>query len=216
MFYISYSFEIAALITGLILYFKLRPVIFRLLVILLIITVLNEGLSFFKFYKNAGVDKSYFYNFFFVVELITFFLIYKLNYKYKRHQEILTFIFLFSVFFAFLFFMVKGVGVFNPFFINAISLGLIGFGFFYYYTLYNSEEITTIKTNPLFWLSTGIIIVNFIHLLFVNATFVESFRNNPTSKEVFRIINTAGNIFYYSCIITCFICSSRFHKPDGT
>jgi hypothetical protein len=216
MFYLNFISEILALATGLFLFKKIAPVALRLLVLILIFTVINEGFAYFKVYNKAGINKSYFYNVFFVVELISFFLIYYLTYQSRKYKRFIVAIFIFSTTVALYFLLTKGAGGFNPFFLNAVCFCLLVFGFAYFYFIYNSPEVNNISRDPLFWFSTGIIVANFIHLLFVNATFIESFKNNPGSKQVFQTINTVGNLFYYGCIITSFICSSRYRRQVGT
>lgn len=81
---------------------------------------------------------------------------------------------------------------------------MIGFGFIYYQNVFKLKQVYFFRKDPLFWLSTGVIFVNFLHLLFVNAVFIESFRNNQSSGDVFKVLNTIGNIFllwmYYNDI----------------
>lgn len=215
MFYISFISEILALVTGLILFKQVKPVALRLLIPILIFTVINEGLAYFKVYSKEGINKSYIYNCFFLAEVIIFFLIFYLSFHKSKYKTAALLIFGLSIVAAIFFLSTKGAGKFNPYFLNVVCFCLLGFGVCYYSFIYYSPEAYNIRKDPLFWFSTGIIIVNFIHLLFVNATFIESFRNNASSKQVFQTLNTIGNVFYYGCIITSFLCSSKYHRPAG-
>ena len=204
MFYISYFFEFFAFAIGLYYFWKIRPVVYRYVILVLFITIVNEALAYFKVYDNAGVNKSYFYNSFFLIELIIFYLIFYFFYKqynYKKYMHISSILFIISTGTAIFFLISKGVGKFNPFFLNTTCFCLICLGFLYYHFIYKANKVVILKKNSLFWFSTGLIIVNFIHLLFVNATFIESFRNNPNSKEIFSILNTIGNAFIIAVLL---------------
>ena len=193
MFYISYIFEFLAFSTGLYFYRKIQPVVYRYSIIILLLTVINEALAHFKVYDRAGINKSYLYNSFFLIELVVFFLIYYFFYRQNFHYKYMAIgivIFILSISVAIFFLMLNGARKFNPFFLNATSFCLIALGFLYYIFIYKANTVIELKKNPLFWFSTGLIIANFIHLLFINATFIESFRTNPNSKEVFSILNT--------------------------
>lgn len=217
MFYISYIAEILALAAGLLFYFKMKPAVLRLLVSLLLITVLNEGLTYFKVYANAGLNKTHFYIGFFFLEMICFFLVFYKWFKEEQTYRMLTRgIFGISLLLAVLSITIKGGNKLNPFFLNAVCLCMIGFGILYYRFIFQRRQVYYFRKDPMFWLSTGMIFVNFIHLLFVNAVFIESFRRNPSSADVFQVLNAIGNVFYYGCIIMAFICSSRFHRQAGT
>ncbi len=219
MFYISYIFEFLAFATGLVFLKKIRPVAYRLVIVVLFATVINEGLAYFKVYNRIGINKSYFYNSFFIGEMILFFLVFYFFYKKnssKKNLLIASILFTICIALSVFFLFQNGIGRFNPFFLNPICICLIGFGFLYYNYIYNIKKVINLKTDAIFWFSTGLIIVNFIHLLFVNAVFIDSFRNNPNSKEIFSTLNTIGNIFYYSCFIISFICSSPSRRPAGT
>lgn len=217
MFYVSYISEILALAAGLFFYYKIKPAFLRLIVPLLFFTVINEGLAHYKIYANAGLYKTHFYIVFFFLEMICFYLIYHNWFKEEGDSRKLTkFIFGITILLAVVSIIIWGVNKLNPFFLNAVCLCMIGFGILYYRFVFQRKLVYFFTKDPMFWLSTGVIFVNFIHLLFVNAVFIDSFRKDPSSEYVFQVLNTIGNIFYYGCIIITFLCSSRFHKQVGT
>lgn len=217
MFYISYIAEILALAAGLLFYFKMKPAVLRLLVPLLFVTVLNEGFAYFKVYANSGLNKTHFYIGFFFLEMICFYFIFYKWFKEEKVSRMLTRgIFIISMILAIVSIAVKGGNKLNPFFLNAVCLCMIGFGILYYRFVFQKKQVYFFRKDPMFWLATGMIFVNFIHLMFVNAVFIESFRKNPASADVFKVLNAIGNIFYYGCIIIAFICSSRFPRRVGT
>lgn len=217
MFYVSYFSEAFALAAGLFLYYKIKPAVLRLIVPLLLFTVINEGLAYYKVYANAGLNKTHFYIVFFFLEMICFYFVYYGWFKEEVDSRKLTkIIFVITILLAVVSIIIWGGNKLNPFFLNSVCLCMIGFGFIYYQNVFKLKQVYFFRKDPLFWLSTGVIFVNFLHLLFVNAVFIESFRNNQSSGDVFKVLNTIGNIFYYGCIIMTFICSSKYPRPAGT
>lgn len=215
VFYINYIAEFAAFATGISLYSKLSPVSYRLLVFVLFLTVVNEGCSYFGFYYSIGVNKGYFYNGFFLTELIAFFFIFRTIYFEDRYKRAAQWIILPAVPTAIFFLFRSGLHSFSPMFINVISIALIAFGLLYVHSVYKLERVHRLRSDPAFWLSLGVVLVNFFLLLFANATYVDAFRTDPTSAFVFRLLNTIGNIFYYGCLILCFVCSYSLHRRAG-
>lgn len=217
MFQISFFSEILALAFGLSYYFKLKPVVLRLLVPLLLITVLNEGFAFFRVYSSAGLNKNHFYIGFFLLEMMIFFYVFRSWFKEdKKSKKLADLIFLISVVLSVFTLFMWGYNKLNPFFLNVVCLCMIGFGFLYYRFVFRINKVYFFRKDPMFWLSSGVVFVNFLHFLFVNAVFIDSFRNNRSSAEVFQVLNTIGNLFYYGCIIIAFICSSRYPRQVGT
>lgn len=217
MFYTTYVFEILALLTGLIFYNKIRPVAYRLIVPILLLTVLNEGLAHFKTYEQWKLPKGLFYNIFFIIQIIVFSFIYYATYIEQRYKSIIVGIGFVSLITGIIFLVIHGVYGFNPYFLDAIAAGLILIAScLYYYNIQRKEKVYHLKNDPLFWFSTALIIGNFFLLLFVNAVFIESFRSDPSSREVFATLNTIGNVLYYSFIIMSILCSSLSPRLAGT
>ena len=217
MFYINFTLEILALAAGLVLLDKIKPAMLRILIPLLLITVINEGLAFYKIYAGAGLNKTHFYIGFFILEMLVFFFVY---YKWfeedKISKRLTVIVFHIAVLLSCFTLYMWGYNKLNPFFLNVVCLCMIAYGCIYYRFVFRTTKVYYFRKDPMFWLSTGVVFVNFLHLLFVNAVFIDSFRNNPTSAEVFQLLNTIGNIFYYGCIIIAFICSSRYPRQVGT
>jgi len=217
MFYISYVTEILALATGFILIYKIKPVVLQMLIPLLVITVVNEGFAYYKVYANAGLNKTHFYIGFFLLQMLVFYIVYKGWFREdKKSKKLTDLIFLSSILLSVFTLFMWGYNKLNPFFLNVVCLCMIGFGFLYYRFVFRINQVYFFRKDPLFWLSTGVVFVNFLHFLFVNAVFIDSFRNNRSSAEVFQVLNTIGNLFYYGCIIIAFICSSRYPRQVGT
>lgn len=215
LFYINYIIEFAAFATGISLYSRLSPVSYRLLVLVLFLTVVNEGCSYFGIYHSIGVNKGYFYNGFFLVELIALFFVFKTIYFEDKYRQIAQWIILLAVPVAIFFLLRSGLHSFSPMFINVISTALITFGLLYVHSVYKLERVHRLRLDAGFWLSVGVVLVNFFLLLFANATYVDAFRTDPTSAFVFRLLNTTGNILYYGCLIICFVCSYSLHRRAG-
>lgn len=214
-FLINYFFELAAFITGLVLYQKLQPGIFKLLVLLLLLTVVNEGLSYLGFYSQIQVKKTFVYALFFMTECIIFWQIFKVtqknNWRFFYHS-IFAITIILQVFFLFRF----GYQRMNSPFLNVVCCYAIFLGAGYYYQLYAAEKYVEITKDPFFWLATGIIIVNFVHLFYVNAILLETFRNDPGRIRIFKNLNTIGNVIYYPLLIKALICSSKLPKQAIT
>lgn len=216
MFYTTYVFEILALLTGLIFYKKIRPVAYRLIVPILLLTVLNEGFAHFKMYEQWKLPKLLFYNIFFIIQVIIFSVIYYATYAERRYKNIVGGIGVIAIVTGIIFLVIHGYSRFNPYFLDAIAAGLILIACVYLYYLQAKGKINHLKKNSLFWFSSALIIGNFFLLLFVNAVFIDSFRTDPNSRKVFATLNTIGNVLYYSFIIISILCSSLSIRRAGT
>jgi hypothetical protein len=216
MFYISFFLEVLALLIGLVLWRRLKPPALRLIIVLLFITVVNEGLTFYEVFRRFGINKHIFYNCFFLLEIILFCLLFIRVYKKGRHRQVVKLTMVLALILCSIFTGIFGFTFFNRYFLIVVGGSLIFLGLIHYHFIYVSTVIMSIFRDPIFWLSSGLIMVNFIYLLFVAATFIPSFRSDLASREVFQSLNSLANVFYYGCIITAFICSSKFPMRVGT
>ena len=212
MFYISFGFESLAFFAGLLLFNKLYPKSLRWLVFLLLITVINEGFSFWGIYNFLRIKNTFTFVVFFILQSLVYWLVFRSVFREWRYRILLNSLILFFIFLEIISVVFVGIEKFNPLFIDAACLHIVSIAFLYYQFYYRSNAKINFQKNPFFWLSTGMIFVNFIELFFVNATFVPSFSNSISSVLVFKSINTFGNIVYYSLIIYAFICSSRLQQ----
>lgn len=212
MFYISYGFESLALLVGLSLITKLRPQSLQLLCFLLFITVINEGFSFWGLYETWKIKNTITFTAFFFLQSGVYWYIFYFAFKEKSYRTILNISSVFFLLLELVAMIVIGIEKFNPLFIDAACLHVIFIAILYYRFYYKVSLNTSFMKDPLFWLATGMIFVNFIELFFVNATFVPSFAKSHSSVLVFKSINTFGNIVYYSLIIFAFLCSSRLRQ----
>jgi hypothetical protein len=200
------------LLAGLLLFNKLQPPVLQLLVFLLLATVINEGFSFFGFYKDWKINKAYMYIAFFILQSLVFWALFYQPLAKVKHRQILNYCSSIIIALQVVALVKYGAGKFNPWFLNLTCLHMIFIGSLYFNFIYSGPKITDAFKGPFFWLSAGIIFVNFIHLFFVNATLIKAFSDNPSSALVFKYLNTFGNVVYYSLIIYAFICSSKSQK----
>lgn len=213
MFEITFGFEIAALLTGFVFFKKINPVVYRLLVLVLFLTVVNEGFSKYAVYKTYRLDKRVFFNIFFLIQFVCISFIYAvLSGFQKQLLFILTAVTLTALFVLFQ----SGLTIISPDFITVISTGIILSGFYYLYFLYAQTGISSLKTNAVLFFTIGSIIVQFLLLLYINAKRIDSFKNDENWLSIFRVFNTLGNIIYYSLIIYSFICTSIYRRQVGT
>jgi hypothetical protein len=214
-FLINYSLELAAFLTGLVLYRKLQPGVFKLLVFLLFITVVNEGFSYRGVYAQIHVKKTLVYAIFFILECTIFWLMFRGN-KSKQNQLLYNIIFLLAITLKLFFLSRYGYQRMNSPFLIVVCCYVIFLGINYYYKLYSGEKYFDIKKDPFFWLATGVIIVNCIHLFYVTAIMLKTFGNDPDRVFIFKNLNTIGNIIYYPLLIKALICSSKLQKRATT
>lgn len=216
MFYLTYVFEISALLTGLVFFSRIKPVIYRLIVPVLLLTVINEGFAHYGVYKSWHQPKILFYTIFFILQIIVYAVIYYLNYNSSKYRNIIAIVSVTSIITGIIFLRIYGIFSFNPYFIDAIALGLVMMASLYLYSLQANDRVYYPAKDSLFWFSIALIIANFFLLLFVNAVFVESFKSDKSSQEIFSTLNSIGNVFYYSCIIISMLCSSQSLRRVGT
>lgn len=216
MFYLTYVFEILAVLTGLIFFSKIKPVTYRLIVPVLLLTVFNEGFAHYGLYRSWGLPKLFFYSIFFLIQIISYSAIYYQNIRTGKLKNTVVLICIISVVSAIVFLRLYGLFNFNPYFIDIIALGLVLMASLYLYSLQQNDKVYYPGRDPLFWFSVALIIVNFFLLLFVNAVFVDAFKNDKNSQEIFSTLNSIGNVFYYGCIIISILCSTRLLRPVGT
>lgn len=214
-FLINYSLELAAFLTGLVLYRKLQPGIFKLLVFLLFITVVNEGLSYRGFYAQIHVKKTLIYAIFFIVECIAFWIMFR-GKRTKQSQWLYDIVFAVAIALQVFFLFYYGYQRMNSPFLIVVCGYVIFLGLNYYYRLYSSEKYFDIKKDPFFWLATGMIIVNCIHLFYVTAIMLKTFGNDPSRIFIFKNLNTIGNVIYYPLLIKALVCSSKLQKQAIT
>jgi hypothetical protein len=220
MFEVNFGLEILAMLTGLIFFRKIKPVIYRLLVPFLFISVLNEGLTQYGFYARMNWDKKVVFNFYFLLEFIVIGIIYLVVlYRHKARKQLFIF-FILALIVQVVFLVAGGLSPLNPDHVSVGCAALIIFDFYYLHSIYTSEKLLNLRSNPLFWFSIGLIISQFLLLFFINAIRIDSFRKDSSSMTIFQALNTLANFIYYLCICYSFLCTFLYSRSslrrDGT
>lgn len=216
MFYLNLFLEFFALGTGLLLFNTLQPHSYRWFVFLLLVTVTNEAFAYWGVYESVQISKNYFYSGFFFLQSVILWRLFLDAFEKNTYKNLLNLLSIFYILCMLTSLIIGGAQKLNPGFKNFVCLHVISIGLLYYYYLYNSNKIINFQRESFFWLATGIILVNFINIFFVNAIFIKSFVLNPNSKIIYKVLNTFGNVVYYSLITYTLICSSKFRKQVTT
>jgi hypothetical protein len=216
MFELTLILEIISLIVGLIFFNKIKPTILKLMVFLLLVTIINEASSRYGVYKKLEISKMIFYNSFLLLQFVIISCILINTIGNGKNRFFISYFFVFILLVGIFLILKEGYSKLSPNFISILSIGILCFGFFYLFDIYQSEKILFFKTGSIFWFSIGLIVSNFFLLLFINAIRIKSFNKTSESFEVYQLINSVGNIFYYLCLCYSFICSSIFRKQVGT
>ncbi len=210
MFEITLLLELSALIVGLLFIRTIFPRTYVPIIGILFLSVLNESLSHYGFYNAIGLPKPIAYNSFFLIEFLIISFIYlkefiNLDLPAKR-TLLIVFV---PVFIGLLIlFSIRGLSSYDPDSISIMSGWLIVIPIIYLIEIYNREKIFNFKYSSIFWFSVGLIVVQFFLLLYINARRIDSFVADKNRIEIFKVLNTIGNLIYYSCLIYSFICTS--------
>lgn len=213
MFEITIALEIIAFIIGLICFKVIKPTIYRLVILMLFATVVNECCVRFNIYASIGINKIQCYNIFFQFQYIILAIIYVANLKQGKVSIGI------AIFFLILstFFLIKGgLSNISPNYISVICISLLVLPFLYLYELYAYSNLLNLKKDSLFFFSIGLITAQFLLLLYINARRIDDFVHDKYWLTIFKSLNTAGNIIYYSLIIYSYKCSFIFLRRVGT
>jgi len=216
MFEFTLFLECTALTLGLIFFKRIKPGVYRVIVLLLLLTVMNEGASYLGLYASTKLKKYTFYNSFFIVQFLIIGYLYASVITNKSIRLFIKSLTIIVTIISVLLLNSTGFGKLNIDFITLNSSILIVYGILYLYTIYKKDSLHNMKTDPVFWFTIGLVIAQFLLLLFINALRIESFRKDENSMNVFKYLNTLGNIIYYFSISYSFLCTSKSLKPAGT
>lgn len=213
MFEITFVLEILAMLTGLILYKKIKPVIYKLMIVLLVITVWNEGSSYYGLHDLLQLNKKASYNLFFLVEFVIIAIIYSTaanNSPVFIAFNVVVFLTAISLL------IVSGLYQISPDYVSLICGSLILSGFYQLYKTYINGDLSNLREDPLLYFTIGLIVAQFFLLFYINAKRIDSFREDKSWLTVFRALTTVGNIIYYLLISYSFICTSIYRRRAGT
>lgn len=215
MLLLSVILQAFALLTGVFFFSKIKPPVYRALIIVLFFSTTNELFILNNGPKLYGVNKHILYNTFFIIHsVVSFVIFYNCLYPVRRKQYLVFYII--SSLIAITFLVLKKMIVFNPLYLSVISLQIMTGAGMYLYQVYKKEGYHQLKTDSLFWYSVGSIIVFFFFFSYLSATHNPAFMKNETGNIIYRVLNTIGNLIYYSLIIMSFLCSNISQKQSGT
>ena len=186
--------------------------IYRMFVFFLFFTIINEGLSHYKIYSSYHLNKLVFYNAFFFLQFIIINIILIVSSPPNKYIRAICMIFMIG---AAILLLYSGFSVLSPDFITVICIGLIVLPFSYLFLSYSKGNISNLRHDSLLFFSVGLIVTQFLLLLYINAKRIDSFKSDSNSLLIFRLFNTIGNIIYYLLIIYSFICTSIFRRRAG-
>ncbi len=215
MLLLSVILQAFALLTGVFFFSKIKPPVYRALIIVLFLSASNE-----LFILNNGpqiynVNKHILYNTFFIVHsIVTFIIFYNCIYSKLRKKYLI--FYCISSLLAITILLLNKMTVFNPLYLSVICIQIMTGASMYLYQVYKKEEYHQLKTDSLFWYSVGSIIVFFFFFSYLSATHNPAFVKNETGNIIYRVLNTIGNLIYYSLIIMSFLCSNISQKRSGT
>lgn len=215
MLLLSIILQSFALLTGVFFFNKIKPPVYRIFIIVLLLSTANEIFIFNNGPKLYDINKQVLYNSFFIVHSIVTFIIFFNCLSLKRRKMYTIFYGLSSIL-ALVFLYLNGMRIFNPFYLSVVSVQIMTGASIYLYQVYKKEEYHQLKTDAIFWYSVGSIIVFFFFFSFLNATHNKAFLKGETGKIIYQILNTIGNLIYYSLIIISFLCSNISQKRSGT
>lgn len=206
---IQIYFELAALLTSVIFWSKIKKTWARWLLPFLLFIVLVELTGRYirlELYKpNAWI-----YNISVPIEYLFYGFIFYLNYTRKTFKVIaLVFLIAFPVFVLANMLFVQGFFRFNTNILKIGSFCMIILCCFYFTELMAKSEEIKLLTEPLFWLATGIFLFNageFFYSLFTDYLIQNHL---DRTRKLFKSINNKLLWVLYTCIIISVICMAR-------
>lgn len=214
MLLLSIILQSFALLTGVFFFNKIKPPVYRIFILVLLLSTANEIFIFNNGPQEYQVNKQVLYNSFFIVHSIVTFIIFFTCLSLKRKKNYAVFYGISGVL-ALFFLYQNGMKVFNPFYLSVVAVQIMAGASMYLHQVYKKEEYHQLKTDAIFWYSVGSIIVFFFFFSFLNATHNKAFLKGETGKIIYQILNTIGNLIYYSLIIISFLCSNISQKRNG-
>ena len=204
-------FEIAALLTAVLLWRSLKHSRLRWFLPFLLFIVIAE-LTGRYLYTELKQPNAWLYNFVVPVEYLFFCTIFLLHYRKKIYKNIAkAFLILFTSY-TFLIFLFNGVLKFHANFLLIGSFFMIIFCLLYLFEQYSEPQGRSLILIPMFWVAAGLLLFNageFSYNL-LSKYFIGN-KMDPSLK-IFRTINNKLILILYSSFIIAFIC----RKITGT
>ena len=191
---------------GLILIKKIRPAYYILIVLLLLLTSLNETwVTVWEHQRNALL----FYNIFSLVEMVLWSLLLVYNNDYRRkwvHFLIIIALLIGS------FIEISLRSGFHSYTYRAFSIYGIISCLVYYYQLTEVRREEVIMFNGRFWILTGLLLFQFVFAFYLTALDLPEFRAAVDALYAFRVIFNIINIAYYLLLLYGILCLSFYRR----
>jgi hypothetical protein len=204
---IQIYFEIAALLASIIFWYKLRHTRLCWLMPYFIFIVSIEITG--RYIRTElKQPNAWLYNISVPVEFLFYALIFYLHFRRQSFLQIAKyFLIVFSVFAICNLFFIQGFYKFNTNILKVGSFCMIVLCCFYFVELLSSDENTYLLKDPMFWLTTGVLLFNtgeFFYTLFSDYLIKNHL---DSTRKIFSSINNKLIWVLYTCIIISIICS---------
>ena len=206
-------FEIAALLTSIILWYKLRhSSLFWLLPYLAFIVGIELTGRYIR--TELRQPNAWLYNISVPIEFLFYGFIFYLHYnRYSFIQLAKFFLILFAVFALCNILFIQGFQSFNTNILKVGSFSMIILACLYFTELLSRNERVNLLREPMFWLTTGVFLFNtgeFFYSLFSDYL-IKSHLDKP--RKIFSSINNKLIWVLYTCIAISIICTKpRKHQ----
>jgi hypothetical protein len=205
-------FEVAAFLTSVITWYKLRHTKLRWFLPYLFFIVLVE-LTGRYIKKELNQNNAWLYNMSVPIEYLFYTFIFCIHYRTKWFRQLAEMFIIGFFLYASITFLAKGItGTFHSSFLLYGSLFMLLFGCLYFYEILNTDEKLILLKEPIFWVASGIFLFNageFFYNLFFNLL-----RENKLDNQLklFSSINNKLIWVLFTCFSIAFIWISRRYK----
>jgi hypothetical protein len=164
------------------------------LFILFIVSLFTEILN--KIHMDMGLNNSYLFHFFTILEFILVSVFYSRFFKQYFNPFIINILILFFLVIAYLDYQVNGLNSIDNFSISIESIILTFYSLYLFYYILKNLLFEDLLSEPVFWINTGILVYFAGNLLiFVFSNYL--IQNAPkTHLLLWTVIHSFINIFY--------------------
>lgn len=179
----------------------------RILVYLLLVSLFVEIATPLKIFRFKG-NNSIMYNIYTPVEIIFFASIYYAALKTRRQRKFVLIITAITLAFdIYNFWFLQGKGVFNSYSFIASCIGMTLFAFVYLIELYSATTIVRFYTDPLFWVSIGILFF-YPPSIFSTGPVADIYRKYPIlAVKIYKINDILNVLRYCSFLLAIYMAS---------
>jgi hypothetical protein len=191
---------------GLFLMPRIRPVIFLLILLLLVVTSANET---WITVLNKVEDPTMRYNIFSLFEISCWSTLLIFLNKFRHYKLHIAFVVLLLA--ASVVEIIVRPG-FHSYTYRVFSLYSIVCCVSFFYQLATLRKETRILVNGSFWMATGLLIFQFVFAFYLTALDIPEFRKAEDALIAFRTVFNTINILYYLLILYGMICLSFYRQ----